>query len=190
MIKSSMGNVVLIELETETEDKYKMSNGTELWLDTDLDRLWHARQHGIVRHIPPNPDKRVEDNIDLQKGDKVYIHHLVIDKAVEIEGDKYYKCDIDQIYAYERDGEITMLMDFIFVEPVKDEDIVSESGIITKTKQEELIDRGIVRYTNQFTEGFNIGDKILFEKNSNYKMKINDKHFYRMRNSNAMCVLG
>ena len=98
----------------------------------------------------------------------MFIHHLVIDKPIELEGEKYYQCDIDQIYAYERDGEITMLMDFIFVEPVKDEDIVSESGIITKTKQEELIDRGIVRYTNQFTEGFDIGDKILFQKNSNF----------------------
>ena len=38
MIKSAMGNVVLIELETETENKYKMSDGTELWLDTEIDR--------------------------------------------------------------------------------------------------------------------------------------------------------
>jgi len=190
MIKSSMGNIVLIELETETEDKHILSDGTELWLDTDIDRMWHAKQNGIVKHIPPTPDKRVKDNITLKKGDKVYIHHLVIDKPIELLGEKYYQCDIDQIYAYERDGEITMLMDFIFVEPVKDEDIVSESGIITKTKQEELIDRGVVRYINQFTEDFDIGDKILFQKNSNYKMKIGDKHYYRMRNSNAMCILG
>ena len=42
-----------------------------------------------------------------------------------------------------------------------------ENFVVSKkiqTKQEELIDRGIVRYTNQFTEDFNVGDKILFEK--------------------------
>ena len=31
-------------------------------------------------------------------------------------------------YIYKRNGKIKMLMDYIFVEPVKDEDIVSESG--------------------------------------------------------------
>ena len=103
--------------------------------------------------------------------------------------EKYYQCDIDQIYAYERDGKITMLMDFIFVEPIQTKEEVSESGIVTNIKQEETIDRGIVKYINQFTEDFKVGDKILFQKNSNYKMKINDEYFYRMRNSNAMCIL-
>ena len=189
MIKSSMGNTVLIELETETENKYKMSDGTELWLDTEIDRLWHARQHGVVKHTPPNPNKRVKDNIDLQKGDKVFIHHLVIDKPIEIEGEKYYQCDIDQIYAYERDGEITMLMDYIFVEPLKTKEEVSDNGIITNIKQEDKIDRGVVKYINQFSEEFKVGDLVFFEKNSNYKMKINDNHYYRMRNSNVMCIL-
>ena len=189
MIKSSMGNIVLVELETETEDKHVLSDGTELWLDTEIDRMWHARQHGIVRHLPPNPHKRVEDNIQLQKGDKVFIHHLVIDKSIKIEGKKYYQCDIEQIYAYERNGKIEMLMDYIFVEPIQTKENVTESGIITNIKQEETKDKGIVRYINQFTEDFNVGDKILFQKNSNYKMKINDKYFYRMRNSNALCIL-
>lgn len=189
MIKSSLGNTVLIELESETENKHVLSDGTELWLDTEIDRMWHAKQNGIVKHIPPHPDKRVKDNLTLQKGDKVFIHHLVIDKTIELEGEKYYQCDIDQIYAYERDGEITMLMDFIFVEPIQTKEEVSESGIVTNIKQEETIDRGIVKYINQFTEDFKVGDKILFQKNSNYKMKINDEYFYRMRNSNAMCIL-
>tara|TARA_R110000787_G_scaffold284584_2_gene398477 strand:+ start:1948 stop:2520 length:573 start_codon:yes stop_codon:yes gene_type:complete len=189
MIKNSLGNIVLLELKTETEDKHTLSDGTELWLDTEIDRLWHARQNGIVKHLPPNPDKRVEDNLQLKKGDKVFIHHLVIDKTLEFNGEKYYQSDIDQIYAYERDGEITMLMDFIFVEPIKTKEQVSDSGIITNIKKEITIDKGVVTHINQFTEEFKVGDTILFQKNSNYKMKINDRELYRMRNSNAMCIL-
>lgn len=190
MIKSSLNNTILIELEKETENSITLSNGTELWLDTDIERLWHARQYGIVKYTSPNINKRIDDGVELKKGDKVYIHHLVIDNVIEIDGKKLYRADIEQIYAYKRNGKIKMLMDYIFVEPVKDEELVSESGVIMKTQSKEIINQGIVRYINKFTEDFNVGDKIMFQKNSNYKMKIDDKELYRMKNSNAEAILG
>ena len=82
-----------------------------------------------------------------------------------------------------------MLMDYIFVEPLKTKEEVSDNGIITNIKQEDKIDRGVVKYINQFSEEFKVGDLVFFEKNSNYKMKINDNLYYRMRNSNVMCIL-
>jgi len=188
-MKCSLNNTILIELEKETEDTIKLSTGTELWLDTDIERLWHARQHGIVKYTSPNLSKRINDGLDLKKGDKVYIHHLVIDNIVEIDGEKLYKADIEQIYAYKRDGEIKMLMDYIFVEPVENEDKVSEHGIIIKSKEKEISNQGIVSYTNKFTEGFEIGDKIIFQKNCNYKIKVDDRELYRMRNNNVEAII-
>ena len=189
MIKSSLNNTILIELEKETEDSITLSNGTELWLDTEIERLWHARQHGVVKYTTPNVNKRVDDDVELKKGDKVYIHHLVIDNFVDFDDEKLYRADIEQIYAYKRNGKINMLMDYIFVEPIKDKELVSESGIIMKTKEEEITNQGIVRHVNKFTEDFKVGDKIIFQKNSNYKMKIEDKELYRMRNDNVEAII-
>jgi len=193
MIKGVFGDIVLIELEKETEDSTVLSNGTELWLDTEIDRLWHARQHGIVRFAAPNSIKRVEDNIQLVDGDKVYFHHFVINETIELDGDTFYKANINQIYALERDGKIIMLQDYIFVEPVTNEDqIETESGIIIG-QEEEITNQGIVKHVNQFTEkviDMKVGDRILFKKNSNYKMNVEDNKYYRMRDYDALAVLG
>lgn len=193
MIKGVFGDIVLIELEKETEDSTVLSNGTELWLDTEIDRLWHARQHGIVRFAAPHSIKRVEDNIQLVDGDKVYFHHFVINETIELDGDTFYKANINQIYALERDGKIIMLQDYIFVEPVTNGDqIETESGIIIG-QEEEITNQGIVKHVNQFTEkviDMKVGDRILFKKNSNYKMNVGDNKYYRMRDYDALAVLG
>ena len=132
MINGVFGQMVLIDIEKETEDSVVLSNGVELFLDTELERMWHARQYGTVKHISKHARKRVEDNIDLKIGDKVYFHHFVIDKPLEFEGEKYYQADINQIYAVEREDDIIMLQDYILVEPVTNEkELITDSGIIT-----------------------------------------------------------
>ena len=194
MIKGVFGNMVLIELEKETEDSKVLDNGTEIWLDTEIDRLWHARQYGTIRFAAKGGAKRVEDNIQLEEGDRVYFHHFVIDSLIELDGDKFYKADINQIYAKEdKDGNIVMLQDYIFVEPVTNSDqLETKSGIITGT-EEEIDNQGIVKHINQFTEkviDMKVGDRIVFTKHSNYKMNIGDAKYYRMRDYDALAVIG
>ncbi|MBC8436944.1 hypothetical protein H8D85_01325 [bacterium] len=193
MIKGILGNMVLIELEKETEDSHVMSNGVEIFIDTALERMWHARQYGTVKHISPKLHKRVEDNIKLKKGDKVYFHHFVIDSPLELEGEKLYKADINQIYAIDKGDSIQMLQDYILVEPSTNEDeLVTKSGIITG-KKEWIGNQGVVKYINQFTEkviDLHIGDKIVFQKNANYKIKVQGEDLYRMRDYDALCVIG
>ena len=194
MINGVFGSMVLIELEKETEDSKVLENGTELWLDTEIDRLWHARQSGIVRRAATTSVKRVEDNIQLKDGDKVYFHHFVINSKIELDGEKFYKADVNQIYAKEdEDGNIVMLQDYIFVEPVTNSDRIKTDSGITIAQEEEIENEGIVRHINQFTSKVievEVGDRVLFTKHSNYKMNVGDKKYYRMRDYDTLAVIG
>tara|TARA_Y100001938_G_C8086366_1_gene432305 strand:+ start:2165 stop:2746 length:582 start_codon:yes stop_codon:yes gene_type:complete len=181
-----LGDFVYIKLEKEEENTHTLDDGKVIWLDTSYDRYVNARQFGTVELVSINIKKRVEDNLTLKKGDKVYFHHHVIDErmASEFGGDNIYKAHYDQIYCYVRDGKITMLQDYVFVEPIELEDKIGKIHIQSK----ESTKRGKVKFCNQFSkdDGFKNGDEILFIKNANYDMIIEGERLFRMNNNEIL----
>lgn len=195
-----LGQFMYIELEKETENTHVLSDGTELWLDTEIDTYWHARQHGIIKYPTLNPRKQFDDGIDLQPGEKVYFHHFVIDEKisklisrssnVSLTEEKVYQAYIDQVYCVIRDEKIVMLQDYVFVEPVYEDDSehVTSSGIYLKPEKEVLKEKGIVRHINKFSEdlGIKVGQKVIFQKSCDYEMEVEGKKYYRMKNENIV----
>ena len=170
-----IGDFVYVEIEREEENIVKLPDGKELWLDTSFDRYVNARQYGIVKMVSININKRVKDNINLKEGDKVYFHHHCIDEKMSSSfgGDN-------------RDGKITMLQDYVFVEPIQLEDKIGSIYIESK----ESTKRGKVRHCNQFSkdDGFKNGDEIIFIKNANYDMNIGGEKLFRMKNNEILAL--
>jgi len=195
-----LGQFMYIELEKETENTHVLSDGTELWLDTELEKFQHARQYGIIKYPTLNPRKQFDDGVDLQPGEKVYFHHFVCDERInkyisvasdeKITKEKIYQAYIDQVYCVIRDEDIVMLQDYVFVEPVYEDDsnYITSSGIYLKPEKETLKERGIVRHINKFSEDLDIkvGQKVIFQKACNYEMEVEGKTYYRMKNENIL----
>ena len=183
-----LGDFVYVELEREEENKINLGNGKELWLDTSFDRYVNARQYGVVKMVSINIRKRVKDGLTLKKGDKVYFHHHVIDErmASEFGGENIYKVHYDQLYCFVRDGKITMLQDYVFVEPIQLEDKIGNIYIQSK----ESTKRGKVKHCNKFSkdDGFEVGDEILYIKNANYDMIIEGERLFRMKNNEILAL--
>jgi|TARA_R100000084_G_scaffold106119_1_gene64152 co-chaperonin GroES (HSP10) len=183
-----IGDFVYVELEKEEENTHVLDDGTKIWLDTSYDRYVNARQYGTVKMVSVNIKKRVEDNLTLKKGDKVYFHHHVIDErmASEFGGENVYKVHYDQLYCYVRNEKITMLQDYVFVEPIQLEDKIGSLYIQSK----ESTKRGRVKFCNQFSkdEGFKNGDEIIFIKNANYDMIIEGEKLFRMKNNEILAL--
>ena len=183
-----IGDFIYVKMEKEEENTHVFSNGTTIYLDTSYDRYVNARQFGEVELVSINIKKRVNDNITLRKGDKVYFHHHVIDEkmASEFGGENMYKVHYDQLYCYVRDGKVTMLQDYVFVEPVQLEDKIGRIYIESK----ESTKRGRIAYANQFSidDGFKVGDEVLFIKNANYDMIIEGERLFRMKNNEILAL--
>lgn len=194
--KGPLGQYMIVELEKETEDQVVLGDGTELWMDTELERAWHARQYGVIIHPTLNPKHGYQKcDIELNEGEKVYFHHFVMDdrfqqKIADVENDKTYKAHVDQVYCVIRNGNPVMLQDFIFVEPVfePEENYMTKSGIMLKAEPEKLEREGIVRHINKFSNdcGVEVGDHIYFDTGCNYEMEVEGKTYYRMRNENVL----
>lgn len=142
---------------------------------------------GIVVAVPTrlttDSRKRNYDcDMVLQKGDVVYFHHNVtiqegadMTKCFEKEQDaKYYSCDYEFIYCYERHGELFMLPDNLLVkgeaEELKEEQVL-QSGLILNgklTKDEiELTDKLLVPFNPEMR-----GQRYLIEQQVKEKPRV------------------
>ena len=106
--------------------------------------------------------------------------------ASEFGGENVYKVHYDQLYCYVRNEKITMLQDYVFVEPIQLEDKIGSLYIQSK----ESTKRGRVKFCNQFSkdEGFKNGDEIIFIKNANYDMIIEGEKLFRMKNNEILAL--
>lgn len=183
---------IYFKVEKETEDSYTMADGTELWLDTEIDRMRNARQYGIVHSVPENIDKykRFDDGVELTNGDKIYFHHFVVepDSKFQLFGETVYKLPYEQIFAVEREGKIIPLNQFVFVKP---EPKISVSKAIIDINEGDMSENiGKVLYNGSEGEkiGIEEGDRVLFLKK--YSMNINGEEVYRVRTPNIVAKVG
>lgn len=113
----------------------------------------------------------------LMVGDIVYCHHFLNDESAKKKIDNVvcYEMDIEEIYCRIKDGEIDMLGEWLLIEPIE------KKGIIVNQKE---VNVGILRFG---CEDF-IGDKVAFEKNSDYELEVEGKKYYRVRKSELLGV--
>lgn len=189
----TLGFFVYFQIEKKTEDSYTLSDGTEIWLDTNIQPMHNARQYGTVYSVPEdlNKYKKFDDGVTLRKGDKIFFHHFVVeeDSKVEIFDEEVYRLPYQQIFAVERDGEVIPLNDFVFLEPEEKDDKVGD--IYDPNAGEYKKNTGRVIYTSLAgsKDGMKKGDRVFF-KVLPYDMKLNDMDVYRMHSSHILAVIG
>ena len=158
-------------------DRYnnkKSVEGKELILNTEIFNHQFVNRIAEVVSCP-----LVGDNMGIQPGDHVVVHHNVFRrwhdmKGVERNSKSYfnestYIVTSDQIFLYKNNNEWKCPKGYCFVKPVKSSDIFNES------KEEPLM--GIVEYSDGTVEK---DDLIGFRPNSEYEFIIDNNKLYRI----------
>ena len=183
----AFANRTIVEVEKRLKDKVVVG-GFELQLDNVFRQYWNTVQ--IAKVVATNHE-------ELESGDIVYVHHFVSNDEHKLPVDGNYSwLENHQIYCKVKDGIVKALGDFVLVEPITygDEGVKeSESGLIltSKSANEHLERIGIVRHVgkNGKEHGLKPGDKVLFGKDCEYEMLVENKLYYRMELRDVITVL-
>ena len=178
----------VVEVPKTHSDKLKLGD-KEIYIDTRFNEFDHRICHGTVVSPPELLDTGVS------KGDTLFFHHHVtMNKSLSL-GDDMYVVIYDEDHpqcshaiAYRNSkGELNMLSGWVFVNPIEEgtPDSVSDSGIIYElgTNKEENRTASVFMPNEELkSQGVNVGDVVGFDKDSDYKMKLDDGSIvYRMR---------
>lgn len=180
----TLGANIYFQVEKETENTHTLSNGVEIWLDTDIDRMKNARQYGTVYSVPENLNKYKEfdDGVELTNGDKIYFHHFVVEpeSKMKIFEDTVYTLPYSQIFAVQRGDDVTPTNDFVFAVPERK---TKASDSIIDVNEGEMSRRvARVKYVGSegLKIGLNVGDRILYDMPP-YKMQVNGEELIKLR---------
>lgn len=171
---------IIIEPYGERYNNNDDINGKPLIMNTTIDDkdFQFTNRMGVVKSIPllPTPFK---------VGDLVVVHHNVFRKYWSFGGrlrtsssdldNNQFRCELDQVYAYKRDGMWTCVDDWVFVKPVE----IDKTGQIlfetdTYEPEEGLYEMGDL-------PGVSKGNRVIFEPNANYEVRFDNMILYRMK---------
>lgn len=188
MLKPINGRVIV---ELEKRDRNSIMVGKmEFMIDTAFRPYHNAQQVATIVAA----DKR----IDVLPGDKVYVHHFVNSQENKLPFDGTYSwLEGHHIFCRVRDGNVKPLNRYVFVEPIKYDDLASflktDSGMyLTQKHGTEYVERiGIIRLLSDIAidEGLVDGDKVLFGKNCEYDIEIEGTLYFRMEVQDIITVL-
>ena len=162
---------------------------TEIYLDSKWNEFDHRISYGEIVAAPSLVDTGAEPGDTL-----IFHHHTTQNKSLQLDEETFI-CVLDQenprgshAIAYrKKDGTLVMLSGWVFVTPIeeKEEDVVSESGIIVElgvNKVRKDIAEVYTPHQELEAQGVTKGSVIGFSKHSDYKIKLDDDTIvYRMR---------
>ncbi len=175
-----------IRADASLETRHTMTGGQEIYIEKDFNPYERAVQFGEIVHCPMRISNNLLYEVDLRPGDKIYFHHFVVqeDNFDEINGEKLYRCMYNNIFCVVRDGEIIPVQDWVFLTPVlePEENYKTKSGIILKTERKTLRNIGEVQFMCKRAEqwGLKKGDQVYWMNDSDYKIKVEGKEYWRM----------
>ena len=158
-----------------------------LIVNTSIEEAENVQRIGEVINVP------FDYQGFIQKGDLVVVQHNVFritfdDWGVPRQSDNHIKENLfgvgpDIIYAVVRDGKIMSSDNYIFVEPVVEEDFW--------LGKQTLKNQGFAKYVNPTMEAQGVvkGVRIAFGSFSEYLFEIFGEKLYLMRNKKVMAIL-
>ena len=190
---------MLVSMNGEFNDRIKLGDDNELYLDTSYEYYEHANQNGVARYLSNDIIKE-----GINEGDRVWFHHFIPVDQTELSfkpnfdeylfektGERLYWINIndEHLFAYENEGVIKCFRDNVIVKKIIVEANKTESGIITDPYEtKEVFEKGEIVISNKVLEanGFFKGDIVKFTKDSEYELKIDDNIFYKMTNRDVV----
>ena len=178
----------IVKIDSTTNDKMKTDSGLELYIDTRFNEFDHRTTEGEVLAVPEKRDTPVE------VGDTLYFHHhVVLNGGMPIsELDKWYmviynphNAAYNQAIAYKskNTGKVNSIKGWCLLEPdQEDREGSVESEIEVVKLKETPVTTGVVSFPSKELNdlGVSDGDVVGFKKNRDYRIKINEKEYYRV----------
>lgn len=183
----ALKNFYLIKADENANKTIKGPNGP-LYLDIDFNPNLYTTKVGTVYACP----EMCDSEYDLKDGETVLLSHSIVkdDNKIIIDGETLWKAAYYNIFATLKEGILTPMRDFLFVEPIEDTN-THYGKLQIKFDDKKVAKRGIVRYVGSLMEeiGIKPGDEVQFTKFANYSVKVGDKELYRMRLRNLRLVV-
>lgn len=166
----------------------------ELFLDTRFNEFDHRVCYGRVVSAP------IQVETGVKEGDTLFFHHHVTQSDNLRIDDGIYMAVLNldnprgsHAIAYRNaKGELHMLADWVFLEPLEEEEEeVTDSGIVLVSleKKKEVEARIVTPSQYMIEQGVKKGDVVGFLPDRDYKMKLDDGSIvYRMTDDDVLYV--
>jgi|TARA_R100000388_G_scaffold7008_1_gene6698 co-chaperonin GroES (HSP10) len=189
-------DLFVVELEKQLNDTMTTESGLELYVDTRFNEFEHRVTEGPVVSPP------IKHNTGVEPGDTLYFHHLVVlNEGQALTGhENHYlvRYDPDHTinnqaigYKSSKSGHIHPLAGWALLEPVEQEELKTKSDVIEVVElKKALPTKGRVAFEAPWLEelGLKEGDVVGFKQNRDYRIKIDDKEYYRTRKEDLLYV--
>lgn len=189
-------DLFVVELEKQLNDTMTTESGLELYVDTRFNEFEHRVTEGPVVSPP------IKHNTGVEPGDTLYFHHLVVlNEGQALTGHKNHylvRYDPDHTinnqaigYKSSKSGHIHPLAGWALLEPVEQEELKTKSDVIEVVElKKALPTKGRVAFEAPWLEelGLKEGDVVGFKQNRDYRIKIDDKEYYRTRKEDLLYV--
>ena len=189
-------DLFVVELEKQLNDTMTTESGLELYVDTRFNEFEHRVTEGPVVSPP------IKHNTGVEPGDTLYFHHLVVlNEGQALTGhENHYlvRYDPDHTinnqaigYKSSKSGHIHPLAGWALLEPVEQEELKTKSDVIEVVElKKALPTKGRVAFEAPWLEelGLKQGDVVGFKQNRDYRIKIDDKEYYRTRKEDLLYV--
>lgn len=195
---------IIVQVKKPYIEEYdvKGHDGTNLKRDHRFNDFDNANKSGIVIHAP--------EKSGIPKGATLYFHHAIVEWREKNVSEPYcidkkkglYRVPYAPIghqdplhckaYAYEVDGKIHTINDWILLEQEKEKLEETEGGLVIVQKIEDVVyatgeaapkkNYARVRYLNDYFRDMGIeeGDLLLMKENAEYPIDINGKTYWRV----------
>jgi co-chaperonin GroES (HSP10) len=186
--------------DKERKDEIVLGHGQKIFVDTTYDAMKKVNQVGVIEHT--NDKMRA---LGLKEGRKVVVHHFClgsttkdspfVSEAKKINGKKLFKADFPvEVFAYEHENEWHPVNEWVFVIPISRKNMLAEQSSLTlpeHLESEQVEQVGVVVALNEKLkdQGVKIGDKILFTRESEYEVDLEDQKVYIMENQDIVSVI-
>lgn len=187
----------LVYVDTDKTSNYKKDNFT---IDHEYNQFREdiVTQSGTVVSVPLKASNSFINNseldIELEAGDKVYTHHFLTheDNEITFNGKKVYSIRYEECYCRIRNGELQMLNEWNFIEPIKEnEKDIKIGSFKIKNEAEDDTKKGIVKYASKKLKsvGVNVGDTIFFKKDCDKKIIVEGEVLFRVNSRDIVAKL-
>ena len=189
-------DLFVVELEKQLNDTMTTESGLELYVDARFNEFEHRVTEGPVVSPP------IKHNTGVEPGDTLYFHHLVVlNEGQALTGhENHYlvRYDPDHTinnqaigYKSSKSGHIHPLAGWALLEPVEQEELKTKSDVIEVVElKKALPTKGRIAFEAPWLEelGLKAGDVVGFKENRDYRIKIDDKEYYRTRKEDLLYV--
>jgi co-chaperonin GroES (HSP10) len=186
----------VVKLEKTHHDTIEMENGTVLHVDPKWKEFERRVMYGEVTSTP------VKYDVDVEVGDTLFFHHHVVMSdalKVEVNDEQRFIVGYDPVntlschaiaYRSKKTGELHMLADWVFLQPIEEEkqhnDFIEIVDLKPKTHLKAKV---FCCPKDMITQGVKPGDIVGFKQNRDYEMKLEDETVvFRMRSEDMMYV--